>query len=184
MVPTAATPEEDAPPLRLGLRFQLARAKYQIGLRVERHILRLRGVRIHPTAAIQNVRFRGPAVIGAHCRLAGNPRIELGRGVHVAAHVHGQGEIFLGDDVFVGPRVVLWGRDHGIEPGTPIRLQPHRTEPIRVERGAEIGAGAILLRGVTIGAGASLGAGAVCTRDVPPGAKVAGSPARPASGAR
>jgi UDP-2-acetamido-3-amino-2,3-dideoxy-glucuronate N-acetyltransferase len=51
--------------------------------------------------------------------------------------------------------------------------------PTRVERGAAIGSGAVILGGVTIGADALVGAGAVVTRDVPLGETVVGNPARP-----
>ena len=47
-----------------------------------------------------------------------------------------------------------------------------------VRKGASIGAGAVIVCGVTIGENAMVGAGAVVTRDVPPGAVVAGNPAR------
>jgi len=161
------------------VRLPLARTKYWLWLRIERHVLRLRGVRVDPSARLVNVRFRGPARVEARCRLMGNPRVELGRDVVVGPDVHVQGDIVVGDRTRIGPRTCMWGRDHGIEPGTPIRSQPHRTEPIRVGADVEIGAGAVLLRGVTVGDGARVGAGAVCTRDVAPGAKVAGSPARP-----
>jgi acetyltransferase-like isoleucine patch superfamily enzyme len=47
-----------------------------------------------------------------------------------------------------------------------------------LERGASIGAAAVLLPGVRVGVHAMVGAGAVVTRDVPPGAVVVGNPAR------
>jgi acetyltransferase-like isoleucine patch superfamily enzyme len=50
--------------------------------------------------------------------------------------------------------------------------------PVRIGRGAWIGARSIVLKGVTIGAGAVVGMGSVVTRDVPPRTIVAGNPAR------
>jgi acetyltransferase-like isoleucine patch superfamily enzyme len=50
--------------------------------------------------------------------------------------------------------------------------------PTLVKRGASIGSGAVLLCGITIGENAMVGAGSVVTKDVPPGAVVAGNPAR------
>ena len=47
-----------------------------------------------------------------------------------------------------------------------------------VKQGASIGSGATLLGGVTIGENALVGAGSVVTKDVPPGATVAGNPAK------
>lgn len=53
-----------------------------------------------------------------------------------------------------------------------------KTKPVRLKKGAWIGARAIILKGVTIGEGAIIGAGAVVTRDVPSYTIVAGNPAR------
>jgi len=50
--------------------------------------------------------------------------------------------------------------------------------PTWIETGASIGAGAVLLPGVRVGAGAIVGAGAVVTKDVPSTATVMGNPAR------
>jgi acetyltransferase-like isoleucine patch superfamily enzyme len=50
--------------------------------------------------------------------------------------------------------------------------------PIRISKGAWLGAHSIILKGVVIGEGAIVGAGAVVTADVPPWTVVAGNPAR------
>ena len=47
-----------------------------------------------------------------------------------------------------------------------------------VEADSDLGVGAVILPGVRIGRGAQIGAGAVVTRDVPPFAVAAGNPAR------
>ncbi|NHN59073.1 acyltransferase [Halorussus sp. JP-T4] len=58
----------------------------------------------------------------------------------------------------------------------------YRTGEVVVGERAMIGAGAIILPGVEIGAGASVAANSLVTRDVPPGETVAGVPAEPMSG--
>ncbi|WP_286202790.1 DapH/DapD/GlmU-related protein [Burkholderia sp. THE68] len=50
--------------------------------------------------------------------------------------------------------------------------------PIRIGRNVWIGAGAIILPGVTIGDDALIGAGSIVTRDVPAGMTAVGNPAR------
>lgn len=55
----------------------------------------------------------------------------------------------------------------------------YRTGPVVIESRAMIGAGAIILPGVRVGAGARVAANSLVTRDVPPDETVAGVPATP-----
>ncbi|HHH39814.1 MAG TPA: acyltransferase [Sedimenticola sp.] len=114
---------------------------------------------------------------------AANPHARLQIGgdtiVNVYAYLSGEGGLEIGDQVLVGPHAMLLSAGHRLDGNTaPIRENPLTYGPVRIGRGAWIGAGAIVLEGVTVGEGAVVGAGAVVTRDVPPGAVVAGSPAR------
>lgn len=62
--------------------------------------------------------------------------------------------------------------------GDPSQRPPIATGAVVVEDDVWMGIGAIVLKGVTIGAGARIDAGAVVAHDVPPGARAAGNPAR------
>ncbi len=85
-------------------------------------------------------------------------------------------EIEIGDHVLIAPKVCLATPDHDFPPEER-RFVKTRARRIVVEDGAWIGAGAVVLGGVTIGEDAIVGAGAVVTRDVPPGERWAGVPA-------
>ena len=65
----------------------------------------------------------------------------------------------------------------GRSPLSENRLPPFYA-PIRLMKGCYLGAGVIILPGITVGEQAIVGAGAVVTRNVPAYAVVAGSPAR------
>ena len=86
-----------------------------------------------------------------------------------------RGGIEIGDDAFIGPNVSLITTNHAAEPAMR-RCTVSR--PIRLCGNVWIGAGAIVLPGVTVGENAIVGAGAVVTRDVPPNAVMGGNPAR------
>ena len=81
--------------------------------------------------------------------------------------------VTIQDEVFVGPHVCFTNdkKPKAVNPGWKIT-------PTIVRKGASIGAGSIILCGVTIGEGALVGAGSVVTRDVPPNTMVVGNPAK------
>jgi acetyltransferase-like isoleucine patch superfamily enzyme len=93
--------------------------------------------------------------------------------------VRGQGGVVIGDNVLFGPRVMVLAVDHVFtDPDRPIMEQGITAAGIRIEDNCWIGAGAIILDGVTIGRGACIGAGSVVTRSVPARSLAVGAPAR------
>ncbi len=123
--------------------------------------------------------------IGADSRIG--PFVEIQRDVRIGQRCKIQSHTFMctgveiEDEVFVGHGVMFINdarpRATTAEGGLQDASDWECLSTI-VERRASIGSGAVILGGVRIGAEALIGAGAVVTRDVPPGAVVAGVPAR------
>ncbi len=136
------------------------------------------GVNIKKYCAFNRVKFLGKAEIESYCRLFGDPEIIIGNNFYMNAGCHILGNIRIGDDVQIGPKTVIWGRDHGISRGKLIREQVHIKRDITIGNDVWIGANATILKGVTIGDGAVIGAGSVVTNDIPEYAVVVGNPSR------
>ena len=77
------------------------------------------------------------------------------------------------NDVFIGPRATLTDDKH-----PRVNNPAYHPQPPVIREWASIGAGAVILPGVTIGSGAMIGAGAVVTRDVAATVTAVGMPAR------
>ena len=90
-------------------------------------------------------------------------------------------EVTIGDDTQIATGVQILTADHPRDPAAR-RTGLEFGRPVRIGRNVWIGAGAIILPGVTIGDDALIGAGSVVTRDVAAGVTVAGNPARPLRG--
>lgn len=105
-------------------------------------------------------------------------RLKIGENVAISAFVHivANGGVSIGDNTIIASAVQISSstHDYGIRP-----YRNHRIDaPVMIGRNVWIGAGAILLPGVTIGDDSVIGAGSVVTRDVPRGVVVTGAPAR------
>lgn len=100
--------------------------------------------------------------ISGYCVLSAAVEVRLGRSVLLARNVH------------------VADHRHGISmAGMPIIDQPlEDRRPVSIEDGSWLGQNVVVLPGVTIGAGAVVAANSVVRDDVPPGAVVAGAPAR------
>jgi len=88
----------------------------------------------------------------------------------------------IGDKVMFGPNVSVIGGDHntsvvGEEMFDVKQKRSDDDQPIRIERDVWIGAGAIILKGVTIGTGSIVAAGSVVTKSIPAYSIAAGVPA-------
>ena len=125
------------------------------------------------------------------CRVGDETRVgtfvEIQRGARVGARCKISSHTFIcegveiEDEVFVGHGVMFINdrRPRATRPdGTPQTEEDWTLEHTVVRRGASIGSNATILCGLEIGERAVVGAGAVVTRSVPPGAVVAGNPAR------
>jgi acetyltransferase-like isoleucine patch superfamily enzyme len=126
---------------------------------------------------------RGVGVLG-QVHLSGpqgsTKNLKIGAGSVIGPHASFclDASITLGENVSIGPRVMLYTATHLI--GGPSRRMQFNTEarPIVIEDGAWIALGALILPGVRVGRGAIVGAGAVVSEDVPPNVLVVGNPAR------
>ena len=85
--------------------------------------------------------------------------------------------VYIGDHVMIGPNVTISAAGHPIEPNLR-REAIQFNMPVRIEENVWIGAGAILLPGVTIGKNSVIGAGSVVTRDIPENVVAVGVPCR------
>lgn len=85
--------------------------------------------------------------------------------------------IHIGDYTMLGPNVVLATAGHPILPEMRERALQFNM-PVRIGRNCWLGAGVIVLPGVTIGDNSVIGAGSVVTRDIPAGVVAAGNPCR------
>ena len=85
--------------------------------------------------------------------------------------------VFVGDCTLIAPNVILATGTHPILP--ELREKGYQfNAPIKIGRNCWIGAGAIVLPGVTIGDNSVIGAGSVVTKDIPSNVVAVGNPCK------
>ncbi len=125
-------------------------------------------------------------VIGEKCKLHRNVYIDDNVSIGSYVKIQNNNSIYEGvtlkDGVFVGTNVSftndMYPRSIRKSDGKPVTRKDWQMRYTTVERGASIGAGAVIRCGITIGEWAMVGCGSVVVDDVPAGATVVGNPAR------
>ncbi|MFN8502609.1 DapH/DapD/GlmU-related protein [Kouleothrix sp.] len=153
---------------------------------------------IHPTAEVSpaaeigagtrvwsHVQIRERARIGRNCIIARNVYVECDVTVGDNVKIQNNASLYVGltveDGVFIGPHVIFTNDriPRAINPnGTLKSADDWHVGQTQVRYGAALGAGTVVVTGVTIGRWALVGSGSVVTHDVPDHAVVVGNPAR------
>ncbi|MFW5872965.1 MAG: acyltransferase [bacterium] len=116
------------------------------------------------------------AVIGNNCNINCHCFIEddviIGNNVTVKSGVQLWNGLRIQDDVFIGPNVTF------TNDRTPRSKKfPEKFDKTVIKKGASIGAGAVIIGGITVGEYSMIGAGAVVTHDIVPNGLYYGNPA-------
>ncbi|MFQ5854693.1 MAG: DapH/DapD/GlmU-related protein [Anaerolineae bacterium] len=157
----------------------------------------MNGVFIHPASIVESQQIgQGTRIwafthvmkdvsIGANCNIGDHCFIESGVIIRNNVTIKNGNMVWEGvtleDGVFVGPHVLFTNDLYPRSPRLPQAKKRYSNRrwllPTLVRKGASLGAGAVILAGITIGEFSLVGAGAVVTGDVPPYALVIGNPA-------
>ena len=107
----------------------------------------------------------------------GGHHVHLGRNVYANFNLTlvDDTHIYIGDNTLLGPNVVLATAGHPLLP--ELRAKGYQfNAPIRIGKNCWLGAGVMVMPGVTIGDNTVIGAGSIVTRDIPAGVLAVGNP--------
>ena len=109
----------------------------------------------------------------------GGHHVHLGRNVYINIGVTmvDDTHIYIGDYTMLGPNVTIATAGHPIDPELRSRGLQYNL-PVRIGKNCWLGAGVIVMPGVTIGDNTVIGAGSVVTKDIPSGVVAVGNPCR------
>jgi len=136
----------------------------------------IKGVKIGENTRIYDQVNLYKCKIGKNCKIDAyvyiEEGVEIGDNVKIRAFTFIPEGVKIEDDVYIGPRVTFTNDKY---PRTRGRWRPLKT---LVKEGASIGAGSIILPGLTIGKYALIGAGSIVSKDVEDYAIALGTPAK------
>lgn len=109
----------------------------------------------------------------------GGHHVHLGKGVYANAGLTlvDDTHIYIGDHTMLGPNVTLATAGHPIEPSLREKALQYNL-PVHIGRNCWLGAGVIVMPGITIGDNSVIGAGSVVTKDIPANVVAVGNPCR------
>lgn len=109
----------------------------------------------------------------------GGRHVHFGKGVYANYNLTlvDDADIYVGDCTMIGPNVTIVTAGHPIQPGLREKVYEFNI-PVRIGRNVWVGAGAVLLPGVSVGDNSVIGAGSVVTKDIPANVVAAGVPCR------
>lgn len=129
--------------------------------------------------------------LGRDCKLFVTPESTISIGNNFSANTNvminarGKGQITIGDNVMIGPNVVLRSNNHVFKQADALINDQGMTDGIiTIGNDVWIASNAVILQNISIGDGAVVAAGAVVTRDVAPYMVVGGVPAKMISARR
>ena len=108
---------------------------------------------------------------GHHVHLGSN--IYANAGLKLVDDTH----IYIGDCTMMGPNVVIATAGHPIDPELRARGLQYNL-PVHIGKNCWLGAGVVVMPGVTIGDNCVIGAGSIVTKDIPANVVAVGNPCR------
>ena len=125
------------------------------------------------------------AEVGENCYIEPPLHANWGRNTHLGSNVYANfnltlvddTDVYIGDSVMIGPNVTIATAGHPIDPELRRKVAQFNI-PVRIGNNVWIGAGAVILPGITIGDDSVIGAGSIVTKDIPAGVVAVGNPCR------
>ncbi|WP_026960212.1 sugar O-acetyltransferase [Aliagarivorans taiwanensis] len=125
------------------------------------------------------------AEVGEHCYIEPPLRANWGVNTHLGKSVYANfnltlvddTHIYIGDHVMIGPNVTIATAGHPVDPALRKRVAQFNL-PVSIGNNVWLGAGVVVLPGISIGENSVIGAGSIVTKDIPANVVAVGNPCK------